>query len=90
MPFVKLVTVCDCVVADNDINDDHGPDELVLYSTLYPVMAVPPLLVGVVHDITTSVLPIVELKLATALGVVDVVAEVIVYGPSPTEFTAAI
>ena len=89
MPFVKFVIVDESDVADNGVIDDHGPDELVLYSTLYPVMAVPPLFVGADHVTTSSVLPTVELKLATALGVVDGVAEIDVQGPGPFEFTAA-
>jgi hypothetical protein len=56
VPFVSPVAVYDGAVEPVG-NGVHGPEEFVLRSTIYPVIGVPPVLVGAVHVNITCAFP---------------------------------
>jgi hypothetical protein len=87
VPFVNPVTIY-VVAVEPVLTGVHGP--MLLYSTKYPVIAVPPLFVGAVHARETCALPDVPVKLVGLFGVVKVdPGTMILYGPNPIGFLAA-
>jgi hypothetical protein len=90
VPFVNPVNVY-VVNAEPVLTGVHGPKEpVLLYSTEYCVIAIPPLFVGAVHVKETCALPDVPVKFVGLFGVVKVDPITIeLYGPNPIEFSAA-
>jgi hypothetical protein len=89
VPFVNPVNVY-AVAVEPVLTGVQDPEGFMLYSTTYPVIGVPPLLVGAVHVKETCALPGVPVKFVGLLGVVKVVPITMsLYVPVPTIFTAA-
>ena len=91
MPFVNPVNVY-VVAVEPVLTGVHGPEGLVLlYSTKYPVIGVPPLFVGAVHVRAACPLLDTPVKFVGLLGVVNVSPiTMLLYAPVPSIFTAAI
>jgi hypothetical protein len=90
VPFVNPVNVY-VVAVEPVLTGVHGPEgSVLLYSTKYPVIGVPPLFVGAVHVKETCALPAVPVKFVGLLGVVNVSPiTMLLYAPVPAIFTAA-